>query len=105
MNKYMQYSYPRSAGRLNCPSGYDESEEECGTARKLLELPGGLFAALGCIAAAVTACLIFCIFGLVRKKRKTIITKKGNGVLNGGSGIGTLKADYKKDSLFMDTGS
>ncbi|KAG4071236.1 hypothetical protein HA402_008971 [Bradysia odoriphaga] len=58
-------------GRSNCPSGYDESEEECGTARKLLELPGGLFAAMGCIAAALAACLIFCIIGLVRKKRKS----------------------------------
>ncbi|XP_073840699.1 uncharacterized protein isoform X2 [Musca autumnalis] len=55
-------------GHHNCPSGFDESEEECGTARKLLELPGGVFAALGCIAAAITACLIFCIFGLLRKR-------------------------------------
>lgn len=102
---------------MNCPSGYDESEKECGTARRLLELPGSLFAALGCLAAALSACLFFCIFGLVRKKRKTVVggsngsaaAKHANGMglglgMNGG-GCATLKADYKKDSLFLDTGS
>lgn len=89
--------FQSTTGRSNCPSGYDESEEECGTARKLLELPGGLFAAMGCMAAAMAACLIFCIFGLVRKKRKTIASKAlGNGSCNG-----TLK----KDPLFIDPGS
>lgn len=57
-------------GRVNCPSGYDESEVECGAARRLLELPGGIFAVFGCVAAACTACLIFCFFGLVRKRKK-----------------------------------
>ncbi|XP_055843991.1 uncharacterized protein LOC129910587 [Episyrphus balteatus] len=84
-------------GHTNCPSGFDESEEECGTARKLLELPGGVFAALGCIAAAITACLIFCIFGLVRKRKKSVVQKT---ILNG-----TLKKDIKKDSLFIDPAS
>lgn len=84
-------------GQQNCPSGFDESEEECGTARKLLELPGGIFAALGCIAAAITACLIFCILGLLRKRKKSVSQKS---VLNG-----TLKKDIKKDSLFIDPGS
>uniref|UniRef100_A0A1B0CNQ7 DUF7805 domain-containing protein n=1 Tax=Lutzomyia longipalpis TaxID=7200 RepID=A0A1B0CNQ7_LUTLO len=84
-------------GTVNCPSGYDESEEECGTARKLLELPGGIFAALGCIAAAVAACFIFCIFGLVRKRKKGIDAKP---TLNG-----TLRKDFKKSDLFMDPGS
>lgn len=68
------------AGQLNCPSGYDESEEECGTARRLLELPGGMFAAFGCLAAAITACLIFCVFGLVRRKRRSNAAKQ---LLNG----------------------
>uniref|UniRef100_A0A6P4EK21 Uncharacterized protein LOC108044176 n=1 Tax=Drosophila rhopaloa TaxID=1041015 RepID=A0A6P4EK21_DRORH len=72
-------------GHHNCPSGFDESEEECGTARKLLELPGGVFAALGCIAAALTACLIFCMFGLMRKRKKSVV-QKGAGV--GGMGVG-----------------
>ncbi|XP_059216973.1 uncharacterized protein LOC131994281 [Stomoxys calcitrans] len=85
-------------GHHNCPSGFDESEEECGTARKLLELPGGVFAALGCIAAAITACLIFCIFGLLRKRKKTVLQKS---IINGG----TLKKDFKKDSLFIDPSS
>ncbi|XP_055708213.1 uncharacterized protein LOC129804698 [Phlebotomus papatasi] len=84
-------------GHVNCPSGYDESEEECGTARKLLELPGGIFAALGCIAAAVAACFIFCIFGLVRKRKKGVDAKP---TLNG-----TLRKDFKKSDLFMDPGS
>ncbi|KAI9581441.1 hypothetical protein GQX74_012766 [Glossina fuscipes] len=87
------------SGHHNCPSGFDESEEECGTARKLLELPGGVFAALGCIAAAVTACLIFCIFGLLRKRKKTVLQKS---IINGGS---TLKKDFKKESLFIDPAS
>lgn len=87
------------AGHHNCPSGFDESEEECGTARKLLELPGGVFAALGCIAAAITACLIFCIFGLLRKRKKTVLQKS---IVNGG---GTLKKDFKKESLYIDPSS
>ncbi|KNC30893.1 hypothetical protein FF38_09290 [Lucilia cuprina] len=86
-------------GHHNCPSGFDESEEECGTARKLLELPGGVFAALGCIAAAITACLIFCIFGLLRKRKKTVLQKS---IINGG---GTLKKDFKKESLYIDPSS
>ncbi|XP_046807410.1 heparan sulfate 2-O-sulfotransferase pipe-like [Lucilia cuprina] len=78
----------------NCPSGFDESEEECGTARKLLELPGGVFAALGCIAAAITACLIFCIFGLLRKRKKTVLQKS---IINGGEreDINTLHGTYQ----------
>lgn len=91
---YLMLSF---SGHVNCPSGYDESEEECGTARKLLELPGGIFAALGCIAAAVAACFIFCIFGLVRKRKKGVDAKP---TLNG-----TLRKDFKKSDLFMDPGS
>ena len=104
-------------GRKNCPSGYDESEDECGAARKLLELPGGIFAALGCIAAAISACLIFCIFGLLRKRKKSSNTKSvlnGGAGLNGGARNGVsavgytmngMKKDYKKEPLFLDTGS
>lgn len=57
-------------GRVNCPSGYDESEVECGAARRLLELSSGLYAALGCVAAACAACIIFCCFGLLKKRKK-----------------------------------
>lgn len=113
-------------GQLNCPSGYDESEEECGTARRLLELPGGLFTLLGFIAACITALLIGLIFALVRKKRKLTSTKHLNGSvgvggvglngLGGVSGIygssvsggmmnGTLHSDYKKEALFHDPDS
>ncbi|KAH8261683.1 hypothetical protein KR044_013262 [Drosophila immigrans] len=100
-------------GHHNCPSGFDESEEECGTARKLLELPGGVFAALGCIAAALTACLIFCMFGLMRKRKKSVV-QKGGGFMNGANGngnmpaacnIGTLKKDFKKEALYIDPAS
>ncbi|XP_055387186.1 uncharacterized protein LOC129615828 [Condylostylus longicornis] len=85
-------------GIPNCPSGFDESEEECGTARKLLELSGGIFAALGCIAAAITACILFCIFGLMRKRKKSVNQKT---VLNG-----TMKKDtFKKDPLYIDPAS
>ncbi|KAH8406040.1 hypothetical protein KR215_003840 [Drosophila sulfurigaster] len=100
-------------GHHNCPSGFDESEEECGTARKLLELPGGVFAALGCIAAALTACLIFCMFGLMRKRKKSVVQKSG-GFMNGANGngnmpaacnIGTLKKDFKKEALYIDPAS
>lgn len=83
----------RFSGHPNCPSGFDESEEECGTARRLLVLPGGLFTALGCFAAAIAACIIFCLFGFIRKRKKSLQTKS---VLNG-----TLK----KDPLFMDPNS
>lgn len=115
------------AGHHNCPSGFDESEEECGTARKLLELPGGVFAALGCIAAALTACLIFCMFGLMRKRKKSVVQKGGGvggvggvgvggvGFMNGANGngnampaacnIGTLKKDFKKEALYIDPAS
>lgn len=59
-------------GRVNCPSGYDESEVECGAARRLLELSSGLYAALGCVAAACTACIIFCCFGMLKKRKKAV---------------------------------
>lgn len=59
-------------GRVNCPSGYDESEVECGAARRLLELSSGLYAALGCVAAACAACLIFCFFGILKKRKKAV---------------------------------
>ena len=89
---YLFFFLVSLAGHRNCPSGFDESEEECGTARKLLELPGGVFAALGCIAAAITACAIFCVFGLIRKRKKSVVQKaslNGAGVgVGGGVGVG-----------------
>lgn len=58
-------------GIPNCPSGIDESSRECGAARKLLSMPAGLYAALGCIAAGIAACLIFCLLGISRRKKKS----------------------------------
>jgi len=65
--------YPRQLilGHPNCPSGHDESSKECGAARKLLDLPPGLFGALGCLAAGIVACLIFCMIGIMRRNKKT----------------------------------
>lgn len=57
-------------GVQNCPSGVDESSRECGATRKLLSMPAGLYAALACIAAAIAACLIFCVVGISRRKKK-----------------------------------
>lgn len=59
-------------GRVNCPSGHDESEVECGAARRLLELSSGFYAVLGCVAAACAACIIFCCFGMLKKRKKVL---------------------------------
>lgn len=92
-------------GRPNCPSGYDESEQECGS--RLIELPGGIYAAFGCVAAAISACLIFCLLVMVKKRRKANEKLKptvGNGAA--ASLNGTLsKKDYKKEPLFFDPDS
>ncbi|XP_021696516.1 uncharacterized protein LOC5563894 [Aedes aegypti] len=87
-------------GHPNCPSGFDESEQECGS--RLMELPGGIFAAFGCLAAAICACLIFCVLAMVRKRRKSNEKlKTAPSSLNG-----TLsKKDYKKEPLFFDPDS
>ncbi|XP_055538811.1 uncharacterized protein LOC129726149 [Wyeomyia smithii] len=87
-------------GRPNCPSGFDESEQECGS--RLIELPGGMFAAFGCLAAALCACLIFCALAMVKKRRKSNEKLKTaptslNGTLS--------KKDYKKEPLFFDPDS
>ncbi|XP_055632002.1 uncharacterized protein LOC129771902 [Toxorhynchites rutilus septentrionalis] len=87
-------------GRPNCPSGHDESEQVCGS--RLMELPSGVFAALGILAAALSACLIFCVLAMVKKRRKTSEKlKTAPPSLNG-----TLtKKDYKKEPLFFDPDS
>lgn len=77
-------------GRVNCPSGYDESELECGAARRLLELSSGLYAALGCVAAACAACLIFCCFGMLKRRKKALPTTNGAGGGVGGGIIGGI---------------
>uniref|UniRef100_A0A182J385 DUF7805 domain-containing protein n=1 Tax=Anopheles atroparvus TaxID=41427 RepID=A0A182J385_ANOAO len=91
-------------GRPNCPSGYDESEQECGS--RLIELPGGIYAAFGCVAAAISACLIFCLLVMVKKRRKANEKLKPTGPGAGASLNGTLsKKDYKKEPLFFDPDS
>ncbi|XP_058065903.1 uncharacterized protein LOC131215530 [Anopheles bellator] len=89
-------------GRPNCPSGYDESEQECGS--RLIELPGGIYAAFGCVAAAISACLIFCLLVMVKKRRKA--TEKLKPSAGAASLNGTLsKKEYKKEPLFFDPDS
>lgn len=88
-------------GQTNCPSGIDESEKECGTAHKLLELPGGIFAAMGGVAAIFAVCFLICILCMVRgKKNKSVATSKSINGLNTASQI-----DFRKDPLFIDDGS
>ncbi|XP_035784702.1 uncharacterized protein LOC118462806 [Anopheles albimanus] len=92
-------------GRPNCPSGYDESEQECGS--RLIELPGGMYAAFGCVAAAISACLIFCLLVMVKKRRKANEKLKPTvGTGAAASLNGTLsKKEYKKEPLFFDPDS
>ncbi|XP_055602820.1 uncharacterized protein LOC129751377 isoform X2 [Uranotaenia lowii] len=88
-------------GRPNCPSGFDENEKECGS--RLMELPGGMYAAFGCLAAAISACLIFCVLAIVKKRRKASEKLKASAPA---SLNGTLsKKDYKKEPLFFDPDS
>lgn len=95
-------------GYPNCPSGYDESSSECGATRKLLELPVGIFAALACVAAGVSACLIFCLVGLVRRRKKHVDPKHSVPTTNGTYTLPTSNNHhhstdtYKKDSLFFN---
>lgn len=63
-------------GYPNCPSGYDELTSVCGATRKLLELPVTIFAAFGCVAAGMSACLIFCMIGLLRRRKKHVEPKQ-----------------------------
>lgn len=36
-----------------------------------MELPASLYAALGCLAAGIAACLIFCLVGISRRRKKS----------------------------------
>lgn len=93
-------------GYPNCPSGYDESSSECGATKRLMELPAGLFAALGCLAAGIAACLIFCMVGIVRRRKKTPEPKHSSPATTLGNGTYTLPKTngdtLKKDSLFYN---
>lgn len=73
----------------------------------LLEFPGGVFAVLGCIAAALSACLIFCILGMVRKRKKPVDVKQhtinGGGTLQKHTQNNSHSHTYKKEPFFFDT--
>lgn len=91
-------------GYPNCPSGYDESSSECGATRKLLELPAGLYAALGCLAAGIAACLIFCMVGIARRRKDPPEPKyPSQTTLNGTYTLPKTNGDtLKKESLFYN---
>ncbi|KAJ8878397.1 hypothetical protein PR048_018975 [Dryococelus australis] len=58
-------------GRINCPSGYDEDEAQCGARRGFLGLfPGGAFALLAGGASAVAVCLFLCALAAVRMRAR-----------------------------------
>lgn len=93
------------SGYPNCPSGYDESSRECGATRKLMELPAGLYAALGCLAAGIAACLIFCMVGIARRRKDPPEPKypATTTMLNGTYTLPKTNGDtLKKDSLFYN---
>lgn len=93
-------------GYPNCPSGFDESSSECGATRKLLELPASLYAALGCLAAGIAACLIFCLVGISRRRKKTKEPKQHPAQTVIPNGTYTLPKSngntYQKNSLFYN---
>lgn len=90
-------------GQSNCPSGIDESEKECGAAHKLLELPGGIYVAMGGVAAIFSVCFLMCIFCLVRGKKDKSVPKSKS--INGLNGRAASQIDFKKDPIFIDDGS
>lgn len=93
-------------GYPNCPSGFDESSSECGATRKLLELPASLYAALGCLAAGIAACLIFCMVGISRRRKKSKEPKQHPTQTAIPNGTYTLPKSngntYQKNSLFYN---
>lgn len=96
-------------GVPNCPSGIDESSRECGAARKLLSMPAGLYAALGCIAAGIAACLIFCVLGISRRKKKNVEPKYQSSaqtaIPNGNHTYSLPKSNgntYQKNTLYYN---
>lgn len=63
-------------GKDHCPSGFDESETQCGTASRLLtSLPGAALAAAGAVACSLL--LLICLtLQRIRLRRKRKMNKK-----------------------------
>ncbi|XP_022916977.1 uncharacterized protein [Onthophagus taurus] len=64
-------------GRENCPSGFDESEEQCGSTSRLLStLPGAALAAGVAIAASLILLLCLSLHRLRARRRRKLAKKK-----------------------------
>lgn len=66
-------------GKVNCPSGFDESELHCGVGHKFITLiPGGLYAIMGASAAILTFFCLFLAILIAFKIRKSQKSKCAN---------------------------
>lgn len=64
-------------GKDHCPSGWDESESQCGTASRLLtSLPGAALAAAAAVAASLLLLLCLALHRLRARRRRKIAKKK-----------------------------
>lgn len=88
-------------GRLNCPSGYDENEMHCGVGRRFFkQFPGGVYTALGCTAAVLAACVLFTIFALIARIRRSRRRRLGKKKL-----LATPDGRRLTEELLLDPGS
>lgn len=64
-------------GKENCPSGWDESEAQCGTTSRLLtSLPGAALAAAIAVAASLILLLCLTLHRLRARRRRKLAKKK-----------------------------
>lgn len=64
-------------GKDHCPSGWDESETQCGAASRLLStLPGAALAAAAAVAASLVLLLCLALHRLRAKRRRKLAKKK-----------------------------
>lgn len=88
-------------GKINCPSGYDENEMQCGVGRRFFkQFPGGVYTALGCTAAVLAACILFTIFALIARFRRTRDMRLGKKKL-----LATADGRRLTEELLLDPGS
>lgn len=88
-------------GRLNCPSGHDENEMHCGVGRRFFkQFPGGVYTALGCTAAVLAACVLFTIFALIARIRRSRRRRLGKKKL-----LATPDGRRLTEELLLDPGS
>lgn len=64
-------------GKDHCPSGWDESESQCGaTSRLLSTLPGAALAAGAAVAASIILLLCLALHRLRARRRRRLAKKK-----------------------------